>query len=77
MSIKTAAAQSDAAGQSDTLSIHRSFVLRLCPGAELEAGDISGRIEHVLSGEMKEFRSAGELLSAIGVLLRRENKNEV
>ena len=56
----------------DTLSIHRSFVVRLYPGVDLDAGDISGRVEHVVSGETKEFRSVGELLRSIGLLLHRE-----
>jgi hypothetical protein len=57
----------------DTLSIHRSFVVRLYPGVNLDAGEISGRVEHVVSGETKDFRSVGELLSSISLLLRRED----
>jgi hypothetical protein len=56
----------------DTLSIHRSFVVRLYPGVDLDAGEISGRVEHIVSGETKEFRSVGELLRSIGLLLHRE-----
>jgi hypothetical protein len=59
--------------QPDTLSIHRSFVVRLYPGADPDAGKISGRIEHVVSGETKEFSSVGDLLSSIALLLRRED----
>ncbi len=68
-------AREDEAGMShpDTLSIHRSFVVRLYPAVDLDAGEISGRIEHVVSGEAKEFRSVGELLSSIGLLLRHED----
>ena len=57
----------------DTLSIHRSFVVRLYPCVNLDAGEISGRVEHVVSGETKEFRSVGELLSSISLLLPRED----
>jgi hypothetical protein len=57
----------------DTLSIHRAFVVRLYPDVNLDAGEISGRVEHVVSGETKEFRSEGELLSSISLLLRRED----
>ncbi len=57
--------------QPDSLSIHRSFVLRLYPSADLEAAEISGRIEHVVSGETQEFRSVTDLLHSIGQLLRR------
>jgi hypothetical protein len=55
----------------DSLSIHRSFVVRLYPGVDLDAGEISGRVEHVVSGETKEFRSVSDLLHSIGQLLRR------
>ena len=49
-------------GGSDTLSIHRSFIVRLYPAADLDAANICGRIEHVISGEAGEFRSVEDLL---------------
>jgi hypothetical protein len=58
-------------GQPDSLSIHRSFVLRLYPGGNFDAAEISGRVEHVVSGEINEFRSVTDLLHSIGQLLRR------
>jgi hypothetical protein len=57
--------------QSDSLSIHRSFLLRLYPDSDLDAAEISGRVEHVVSGQVKEFRSVSDLLHSIGQLLRR------
>ena len=57
--------------QPGSLSIHRSFLLRLYPGSDLDAAEISGRVEHVVSGETKEFRSVTDLLLSIGQLLRR------
>jgi hypothetical protein len=57
----------------NSLSIHRSFIIRLYPGADADAGDISGRIEHVVSGEAEEFCSVEELLRFIGQLLRRKD----
>ena len=57
--------------QPDSLSIHRSFVLRLYSGTGLDASEISGRVEHVVSGEAKEFRSVSDLLHSIGQLLRQ------
>ncbi len=57
----------------DTLSIHRSFIVRIYPGFDLDAGEISGWVEHVVSGEAGEFRSMEELLNFIGRLLRRED----
>lgn len=55
----------------DSLSIHRSFVLRLYSSLNLDAAQISGRLEHIVSGETSEFRSVSDLLHSIGQLLRR------
>jgi hypothetical protein len=57
----------------NSLSIHRSFIVRLYPGADPDAGEISGWIEHVVSGEAEEFCSVEELLRFIGQLLRRKD----
>ncbi len=63
----------------DTLSIHRSFIVRLYPGVDPDtredAGEISGWVEHVVSGEAGEFRSVEELLRFIGHFLRREDSD--
>ena len=55
----------------DALSIHRSFILRLYQNVDLDAGRISGWVEHVVSGEASEFRSLSDLIDVIGRLLRR------
>src|SRR5438876_6235401 len=39
----------------DVLSIHRSFVIRLYAGVDADAGEISGFVEHVVSGEGANF----------------------
>lgn len=57
--------------QPDSLSVHRSFLLRLYPGSDPDAAEISGRVEHVVSGETSEFRSMSDLLHFIRQLLRR------
>jgi hypothetical protein len=59
--------------QPETLSIHRSFIIRFYRGVDVDAGVIAGRVEHVVSGETKEFHSVSELLSSISLLLRRED----
>jgi hypothetical protein len=56
--------------ESGTISIHRSLVIRLYHAADLRSGKISGLVEHVVSGEVKEFSSVNELISSIGALLR-------
>ena len=58
-------------GRPDALSIHRSFVVHIYPGADLERGRIFGRVEHVVSGDAAEFASAEELLNWIIQLLSR------
>ena len=55
----------------DVLSIHRSFILRLYRDVDLEAGRISGWVEHVVSGEATEFRSVSDLIDFIGRLIQR------
>jgi hypothetical protein len=55
-----------------TLSVHRSFVVRLYATVDADAGEISGRVEHIVSGNAKEFRSVEELLSSFSMLLGRE-----
>ena len=59
--------------QPGTLSVHRSLLIRFYPGVDMDTGEISGRIEHVVSGESKEFRSVTDLLRSIGQLLRSED----
>jgi hypothetical protein len=63
--------------ETGALSIHRSFIIRLYPGVDLDAGEISGCVEHVVSGEAGEFHSVEDLLRFIAQLLRREdNRSE-
>jgi len=57
--------------QPDILSIHRSFVVHIYAGVDVERGKISGRVEHVVSGEAAEFASAAQLLHSIDRLLNR------
>jgi hypothetical protein len=62
--------------ESDALSIHRSFILRLYRGVDLDAGEFSGLVEHVVSGEASEFRSVDDLLNFIGRFLRPTSPSE-
>jgi hypothetical protein len=49
----------------DTLSIHRSFVVRIYPDPGLPGGRLRGLVEHVVSGEASEFQSIDDLLRFI------------
>jgi hypothetical protein len=55
------------------LSIHRSFLLRLYAEADPGTGEITGVVEHVVSGDAMEFRSVSELLNRMVLLLDRES----
>lgn len=52
----------------ETPSIHRSFVVRVYTN-RFEPKGISGKVEHIVSGEAAEFRSMEELLEFFGRLL--------
>jgi hypothetical protein len=52
-----------------TLSIHRSFVVRLYAGVDLAHGQIAGRVEHIVSAQGTEFRSADELIRFMSAVL--------
>jgi hypothetical protein len=45
--------------------------LRLYPGVDLDAGQISGRVEHAVSGDASEFRSVDDLIDFIRRLLAK------
>jgi hypothetical protein len=52
--------------------ISRSFLVHLRTDADIPAGRIVGRVEHVHSGDATHFQSIDELLSFISVLLDRD-----
>jgi hypothetical protein len=52
--------------------ISRSFVVHLRTDADLPAGRVVGRVEHVHSGDATHFQSIEELLSFMATLLDPE-----
>lgn len=52
------------------LSIHRAFVIRVFGHEDAE---LAGQVEHVVSGDASEFRSADELLQFIRRILRAQS----
>lgn len=50
---------------SSSLSIHRSFVVRIYPDPGFVDGRICGLVEHVVSGRASEFQSLDDLLRFI------------
>jgi hypothetical protein len=58
-----------------TISIHRSFIIRLYSDIDLDAGEISGWVEHIVSGEAEEFRSMEDFLRFIGHFLHQEKRD--
>ena len=45
------------------LPVHRAFVVQLHATAVVAQGQLSGRVEHVLSGQAAHFQSVDELLA--------------
>ena len=57
----------------ETMSIHRSFVVRVYTN-RFDCKGISGQVEHIVSGEAAEFRSMEELLKFFGRLLSDQRR---
>ena len=52
------------------LSVHRAFVVQLSADANLDAGRVTGRVEHVVSGHAATFASLDDLLAFMAWELR-------
>ena len=52
-----------------TLPVHRAFVVQLQATAVVGQGQLSGRVEHVLSGQAAHFRTLDELLAFMARVL--------
>lgn len=62
-------AQARSSGGELSLPNQRAFLIRYSAASDLEEGDVSGRVEHVDSGQAMRFRSREELERfIIGVL---------
>jgi hypothetical protein len=55
------------------LSVHRTFVIQLYAEADIEAGRVTGRVEHVVSGQATHFTSLEALLAFIAGILRGQH----
>jgi hypothetical protein len=55
--------------KSSPLSVHRAFVVQFQAETNVTQGRISGRIEHVVSGQTTRFQSLADLLAFIGRVL--------
>jgi hypothetical protein len=51
------------------LSIQRAFVVHFRTDANVEQGQIAGRVEHVLSGQSTHFASLESLLAFVARIL--------
>ena len=51
------------------LPVHRAFVVQLHATAAVAQGQLSGRVEHVLSGQVAHFHTLDELLAFIARVL--------
>jgi hypothetical protein len=53
-----------------SLSVHRAFVVEFDAEADLQAGRVMGRVEHVVSGRATSFQSQETLLAFMAQVLR-------
>ncbi len=53
-----------------SLSVHRAFVVEFHAEADLPAGHVIGRVEHVVSGRAMSFQSQKTLLAFMAQTLR-------
>jgi hypothetical protein len=51
------------------LSVHHAFVVHFRVNSEVAQGRITGRVEHVASGQSTQFASLEELLAFMGRVL--------
>ena len=57
-----------------TLSVHWSFVVQFQSDTLVEQGHLTGRVEHVVSGQATTFQSLETLLAFIAQVLRAERE---
>jgi hypothetical protein len=60
---------SQAAASHRQYPAHRAFVVQLGGGSDVGRGQFSGRVEHVVSGEVAHFEAPEDLLAFIGRVL--------
>ena len=56
------------------LSVHWAFVVQFQSDTAVEQGHLTGRVEHVISGQATAFQSLETLLAFIAQVLRAERE---
>lgn len=56
------------------LSVHRAFVVHFRVSSEVARGQVTGRVEHVVSGQSTHFDSLEELLAFMGRVLTQQEE---
>jgi hypothetical protein len=56
------------------LSVTRAFVVQLRADAVVEQGHLTGRVEHVISGQAADFEALETLLAFMARVLRAERE---
>ncbi|HET8669454.1 MAG TPA: hypothetical protein VFM05_02155 [Candidatus Saccharimonadales bacterium] len=51
------------------LSVHRAFVVHFRTNSDIAQGRVTGRVEHIASGQLTHFTSLEELLTFLGRVL--------
>ena len=62
------------ADNSADLSVHRAFVVQFRADTAVEQGHLTGRVEHVVSGQAADFQSLETLLAFMARVLRAERE---
>lgn len=69
-------AQARRSGEKLSLPNCRAFLIRYSAASNLEDGDVSGRVEHVDSGQSARFHSRQELDDFIGEVIREQESKQ-
>jgi hypothetical protein len=61
-------------GEKPSLPAQRAFVVQFRAEADLKQGKLTGRVEHVVSGQATRFHSLDELLTFFAHVLTQERR---
>jgi hypothetical protein len=57
-----------------SLSVHRAFVVHFRAEFDVARGQVAGRVEHVVSGQITHFHSLKDLLTFVARVLAQDTR---
>jgi hypothetical protein len=57
------------------LSVHHAFVIQFRAGTDIAAGRLTGRVEHVVSGQVAHFSALEDLLAFLTRVLAEQGSS--